>query len=127
MPKKQSQKQPAALKVDYAVLCEDIRMERNNKVMLAGIYTGSILVAQFPATLRLGVWFHCETALGGTYDIEAKMEAGGPGANKEKATVLNGKMAFVVKQDPHGTEAAFALGGAIVKIQGAGPLRAFIE
>jgi hypothetical protein len=44
-------------KIQNVILCEDIRDEIGNKKSLMGIMGGDILVAQFPATLQIAVYF----------------------------------------------------------------------
>lgn len=46
------------LKIDAAVICEDVRMEANGKYMLLGVYTGNIIVAALPARLQLRCYIH---------------------------------------------------------------------
>ncbi len=41
--------------VEYTIICDDIRMEKGNKVSLMGIYGNQMLVAEFPFRFaRLG-------------------------------------------------------------------------
>jgi len=46
------------VKLDYAVLCDEIRKESNGKLFLIGVYTGDILVSDFPAQLALSALLH---------------------------------------------------------------------
>lgn len=39
-----------------AVLCDDIRQEKNNKYILIGVFSGDVVVPQFPATLALSLY-----------------------------------------------------------------------
>ena len=43
-------------KVESAILCEDIRQEKSNKFILIGVYSGPILVSQFPMSISLAVF-----------------------------------------------------------------------
>jgi hypothetical protein len=39
------------------ILCDDVRVEINNKLILIGIYTADILVTSFPQRLRFSMYF----------------------------------------------------------------------
>ena len=56
------------VKLDYAILCDDIRKEDNGKMMLIGIYSGDILVPTFPSKLPLSMLLHGKGDAG--YDRE---------------------------------------------------------
>jgi hypothetical protein len=91
-------------------------------MMLSGIFTSSILVSEFPATLRLGVWFHCQAAPG-TYEVEAKLQID---AAKSKPVVVMGRLSLTVPPDGSDpTEAAFGIGGAMVQVMAPGTFKAF--
>lgn len=40
-----------------AILCEDIRDEVGNKKTLVGVFSGDIVVGEFPANIRVAVYF----------------------------------------------------------------------
>jgi hypothetical protein len=40
-----------AVKHRYSIVCDDVRREDNGKLMLVGVYGGTIVVPQFPAVL----------------------------------------------------------------------------
>jgi hypothetical protein len=44
------------IKVHSLVVCEEIRREHNNKAILLGVHTGTILPNTFPAKIRLALW-----------------------------------------------------------------------
>jgi hypothetical protein len=44
------------LKIDAALICDDIRMEVSGKVILIGVYAGDILLNRIPATIPVAVW-----------------------------------------------------------------------
>jgi hypothetical protein len=44
-------------KIRNVIACEDIRDEIGNKKSLMGVLGGDILVAEFPATLQLAIYF----------------------------------------------------------------------
>ncbi|WP_417467823.1 DUF6941 family protein [Maricaulis sp.] len=39
------------------VICDDVRREDNGKVILIGVYTGEIVVTEFPHAMDLTCWF----------------------------------------------------------------------
>lgn len=55
-----------------ALICDDARREHNGKEILIGIYTGDILVAHFPANLRLCLWIYFETDQRGEVPLEVR-------------------------------------------------------
>jgi hypothetical protein len=48
------------LKLVCGIVCDDIRREDNGKEIIIGVYSGSIVVPQFPATLLLSLWVGLE-------------------------------------------------------------------
>lgn len=48
-------------KITSIIICDDVRREINNKEILIGVYSGSITVPSYPATLRLALWIEMET------------------------------------------------------------------
>lgn len=56
-----SAKRKSAIRVANAILCDDIRQEISNKLILIGVYTHDILVPAFPTTINLALvaetWF----------------------------------------------------------------------
>lgn len=46
------------LKIDAALICDDIRMEANGKAMLIGMYPGDILLNRMPAAISVAVWLN---------------------------------------------------------------------
>ena len=115
MPKKKSKQQP--VEVDYAIVCEDIRKEHNNKMMLSGIYTGAILVAGFPAVLRLALWFHAKAKVPGQYDLQIKLQIT---SQSDKPVTSIGKMSITASENPLGNEAGFGVQGVLVNFKGPG-------
>lgn len=43
-------------KVESAVLCDEIRIEKNDKFLLIGVYTGTVIVQNFPAHINVSWW-----------------------------------------------------------------------
>jgi len=73
-------------KVRFGALCDDVRREDNGKLIFLGVYGESVLVASFPARLRLAnpVWFELKEPYNGNIwsqvllDDEKIMEGVGP-------------------------------------------------
>lgn len=40
---------------DLAIFCDDIRQEQNGKLLLIGVYTGTMVISSFPFTGRLSI------------------------------------------------------------------------
>jgi hypothetical protein len=38
---------------EYALICDDVRREDNNKLILIGVYANNVVLQDFPATIRL--------------------------------------------------------------------------
>jgi hypothetical protein len=51
--------------IGAVIFCDDVRREQNGKDILIGVYSGDILIANFPFTLVLALWVeYLPTALG---------------------------------------------------------------
>lgn len=57
----------------YAILCDDTRREANGKDILIGVYSGSLLVKEFPVKLTLCLWLHVDTAGHGEVKFEIRV------------------------------------------------------
>jgi hypothetical protein len=49
-------KSESSIQVHSLILCDDVRREESGKDILIGVYSGDILVPQFPAALSLSLW-----------------------------------------------------------------------
>ena len=58
----------------YAFLCDDFRQEKNGKYIFIGVYSDSISVNGFPATLVLSLVPYFESAAVGTYETEFEIK-----------------------------------------------------
>ena len=65
-------KEPRA-DVAYALLCDDIRKELSGKDILVGVYTGSLLVQNFPAKITLCLWLDLKIAGKGEVKTEIRV------------------------------------------------------
>ena len=46
------------IRVNYAILCDDIRREDNGKLLSIGIYASDILLQRFPGVMSLSLLLH---------------------------------------------------------------------
>lgn len=53
-----------------SLVCDDVRIERNGKHIIIGVYTGRIIPSRLPASLPLTFWFQ----IGGIKTKEANFE-----------------------------------------------------
>ena len=60
-----------SLSAEAVVVCDDIRQEDNQKVILIGVYNNTIIVNNFPTVLLFKYWIQCKAAADG--DIPIKM------------------------------------------------------
>ena len=109
---------PAQLRIDYAVVCDDVRIEASNKVIIIGVYGGSILLETFELPIRVSVWFFGVAPAPGEYPVELRLlildERG------KKAGQVIGKM----NVRAGGDDLAVGFGGGPmgIKFKGAGKL-----
>lgn len=74
-----------------ALLCEDIRQERNNKYIIIGVYSGDIILQKVPSTVLVSLFVEMKVSKAG--QNTAKIRLAGPG---EDSAVLD--MAFETQQ-----------------------------
>jgi hypothetical protein len=60
-------------KVAAVVLCDDIRVEQNNKYILIGVYNGTVVVPVFPSEFPVCWWMQIPPAEIGHYDLEIQL------------------------------------------------------
>ena len=60
------------LSVDLAVVCEDVREEVGKKLSLMGVFSGDIIVAEMPATVRIAFYFAIHANKPGTYNMKVR-------------------------------------------------------
>lgn len=81
-------------KVTNVVLCDDIRTERNNKLIMVGVYTADLLVPKFPANMRLALYFTVQGAPAGQHEFEVRIIATGSNSG------ISGTVDVANPQDP---------------------------
>ena len=63
------------IKIDYAVLSDDIRHENNGKLILIGIYASDILLPTFPSVLAFQLLMHGSVTSDCTVAIKVRYRA----------------------------------------------------
>lgn len=61
-----------SVSIDYAILCDEIRQEDNGKLLVIGMYTGDILIGNFPGTLPLTILLHGQSDADCSVPIEIR-------------------------------------------------------
>src|ERR1700732_5037144 len=77
-------------KVSAVVLCEDIRVEQNNKYILIGVYGGTIVVQNFPAEFQVCWWIQILANQVGKFEFDIQL------IKDEKDTLLRIKVEFEI-------------------------------
>lgn len=57
-------------KVESAVVCDSVRREENGKLLLIGVYGGSILLSEYPAAFALSLALRIRPIQLGAFDLE---------------------------------------------------------
>lgn len=81
------------------IFCEDVREERNGKLIVIGIYSTDIRFAEFPATAALSMWIRILGLPAGDYQNDLSVSING-----EVQTVLPG----IIVSDGSDVTQAFA-------------------
>ena len=109
-------KKTPSIKITTALLCDDARKEDNGKEVLIGVYTGDVLVSEFPAQLVVCLWLLTETEAAG--EIEKEVRAVGP----DGKTITSGLFHVSILRDGKGS-ASFALTKMPLLIEKKGKLK----
>lgn len=56
-----NEKTKIEIKPRYAIICDDVRVEDNGKLILIGVYSDEILVPRFPMAISLTFWVEFES------------------------------------------------------------------
>lgn len=105
-------------KITAVVACDDIRQEINNKAILIGVYSGSIVVPSFPADIGVAWWIQLNADKMGKYEVEVRVLKDG------NSTLLRGILALDVHTPGWST---IALPRAPLQLQGPGHLELEIK
>ncbi len=60
-------------KIAAVVACDDIRQEINNKAILIGVYSGTLVVPGFPADILIAWWIQLHADREGKYELEVRV------------------------------------------------------
>jgi hypothetical protein len=60
--------------VGAVLFCDDVRMERNGKAILIGVYSGTIDPSQIPATMQFVYWLIGTAEGEGEFSLQLKVE-----------------------------------------------------
>ena len=63
----------ASIKIIHCVLCDDVRLEINNKEIIIGAYSGGITVPMLPWVALICVWLTVMWSGKGTLDLEIRV------------------------------------------------------
>ncbi|MBL8658325.1 MAG: hypothetical protein JNM75_01065 [Rhodospirillales bacterium] len=64
---------PAELNVRSAVLCDDVRIENNGKIILIGVYSGNVAVPVTPFVLAVHVWINLSPQVPGEIAVNLRI------------------------------------------------------
>ena len=98
-----------------AILCEEVRQEKNNKFILLGVFSGDILVEEIPANLGLSFYLEAIIAKPGPTNLWLKMS----GPSEEDEALIEARM----EAASAGTAATIALPRMDVLMRGEGVFR----
>lgn len=79
------------LRIDYAVLCDEIRKEDSGKLILIGVYSGDVMLKSFPGKVALAAYVLGEALGQGEATIELKYSFK-PLSGKSKNILLRGRL-----------------------------------
>jgi hypothetical protein len=65
------------MNVTAALVCDDVRKEINGKDILIGVYSGGILVPQFPGEVTMALYLQYEPTVTGKIDGSIRLTNGG--------------------------------------------------
>lgn len=60
-------------RITSAIICDEVRFEVTNKLILLGVYTGDIIVPSFPAALSLSIYVVIEDLALGEHQFELRL------------------------------------------------------
>lgn len=79
-------------RVDAALVCDDVRVERSGKSIIIGVYAHDIQVVDFPAQLTLTYWVRFDAPEKGDYKGQMRIKS------TDGAIFARGEFGFSVKE-----------------------------
>jgi len=110
------------LKIDAALICDDIRSELGGKAILIGVYTGDILLSRAPATIHVSLWLAGRLPQIGGGELKIKVHLGDR-ADESADTVTQP----VSMQRSQNGEFYVAINGIVLNITEPTPLTVLIK
>lgn len=86
-----------SVKPDYAILCDDIRQEQNGKLILIGVYSGDILLREFPGKLNIALLLHGSISADCAVTLEIKYRGDFENADPYEVTAKGDIQAWQVE------------------------------
>ncbi len=77
-------------KVGSVVLCDDIRVEKNEKFILIGVYSGTVIVPGFPTEIGICWWIQNFPHEVGRFELEVQVI-------KETSTLVRGILGYEIR------------------------------
>ena len=68
---------PPRSRIEYAIICDDLRREDNGKLLIIGAYGGEILVSDLPAVLSLRILLGVYSSTTGSVPVSLKIKQDG--------------------------------------------------
>ena len=101
-------------KIANAIICDDVRVERNGKHIIIGVYSGDIVVSETPALVPIMLWLQIDDVGGDAEEYEFNGTMSG-------VEFVTGK--FSVTTSPSPSRATISLGHFPLKIERDGTLK----
>jgi hypothetical protein len=79
-------KQNQNIILSHVIICDDIRKEINNKLILIGVYPEDIILYKIPAEFRISLWFQFKISAPTKFGIEININGN---ALKKKPDIIN--------------------------------------
>ena len=85
-----------AFRIQNAILCEEVRVEKNDKLILLGVYPGDVLIHDIPGALRMTFYLELADLKKGQHAIFIRISGPGKGFAEATAEVNVGDNTDVV-------------------------------
>jgi hypothetical protein len=101
-------------KIAAVVLCDDIRLEQNNKHILIGVYNGTIVIPNFPAVFPVCWWIQVFSTETGSFELDIQL------VKDQGDTLLRARIGYEILTNDW---ASISLPRVQLQIQGPGKLK----